>query len=243
MVRSFYTVSFYSVGFSMVLCSALLAQPGVVKASTITVDFNGVDASAGNVSGVPLTNYLSSYGISLTPLDSVTSAVIASDVINTAALADPGPNFFAIVGTQQGAGSLQVNFAAPLTSFTFTRIGQQSLTGNGTTGPAWTAYAYDANGNLLSSVGEGLLDSFGTVPPATYTLAGSGTIKDVVFDSNNFFFAGHFGPWLDEFVMNEATPEPATLTLIGSGFLAIGGLRFYRRRNFSCGKGPASESV
>jgi len=36
---------------------------------------------------------------------------------------------------------------------------------------------------------------------------------------------------MDNLLVNSAVaPEPATLTLLGSGFLAFGGLRFYRRR-------------
>jgi hypothetical protein len=243
MVRSFYTASFYTVGLSVVVFSILLAQPRVGNASTITVDFNGVDASGGDVTGAPVANYLANYGISATPLDSWTYVAITSDLVNTGAVAVPGPNFLDITGTQQGPGALRLNFATPLTSFTFTRIGQQSLSPSGTTGPAWTADAYDANGMLLSSVGEGILASYGVAPPATYTLAGPG-IRDVVFDSNNYYFAGHSGPWLDEFVLQEsATPEPATLTLIGSGFLAFGGLRLWRRRISSFRNRPASLSV
>ena len=77
-------------------------------------------------------------------------------------------------------------FDPPVDSLRFTRPELYAATKSGVTHPAWSATAFSADGQQLSSQTEGLIRSFSTVPPVTYTLIAPGfeRIARVKFESD-----------------------------------------------------------
>ncbi len=185
---------------SSAVVSITVDTPGIE-----TIDFDGVNTSAGAVGGTPLAGYLAGFGVSLvnvtsgTALEAVNTNSLTGSVAVSAASA---PNIF----TQVGNGSPEsftLKFGAALQSFGFTRAGLSPASGSGlVTHPAWTATAFDASGNQLSSVSEGLIVSGTAVAAKAFVLTGNG-IASVRFDSDSRQTAAFSGVLLDNLVLNQ----------------------------------------
>jgi hypothetical protein len=106
------------------------------------------------------------------------------------------PNFFfvnPVVGHSNEPLTYTLHFCTPLSSFTFFRAAQVS----GTTGPAWTATAFDAHGQVVGTpVGEPNVTSD---PPAQqFTITGEGIVS-VTVAADNGGSASANNPALDNF--------------------------------------------
>ena len=181
--------------------------PGPVK-----INFDNILANPTPVVGDALAAYFvnNNYGISVLSQSSPNSVGIVDArceyggcAVNAAVIASSPPNIFTqFDGTASGTNSYTLGFSSPLTSFSFTRV-ELVAGGNGITHPQWTAQAFNAGGQLIAGVGEGLIASFTNVPPASYTLgpvAGQ-TISAVTISGNAFNFAAFGSPILDDFVL------------------------------------------
>ena len=188
------------------------------SASSVVVDFDGIDTSAGGVTAAPVVSYLSSYGISFTtsyPL--IQPGVYAYPYYVTTV---SGPNFFNPAGMATFF-TYDLGFSTPLDSFGFTRPGLGTATM-----AAWTATAYSATDTVLGSVGEGL-NSFYT-PAAAFTLNGP-SIDHVQFSSDAYSFAG-LNLGLDDLVLATSVPEPPTWPLLLMGLFGLGAFHHVSRR-------------
>lgn len=182
-------------------------------AVTVTVDFDAVDTSGGNVSGAALDTYLAGFGITLTNVTGTFSPLV---VISFAtALTALGPNN--VVAPSQPnileqfggpATSFTLEFATPLISFSFTRAGRCTPLAF----PPWTAVAKDSSAVTLDTVGEGSggtggASCFSPTPAVGFTLSGPG-IKSVTFSSGNFGFFGRSSPAIDDLVLTFPAVTP-----------------------------------
>lgn len=176
---------------------------------TALIDFDPVNTTAGAVGGAPLANYLAGYGVTLANVTAgtVMEAVNTNSLTGSIQVAVPSaPNFF----TQAGAGqaeSFTLRFASPLLSFGFARAGLTAKTGL-VSHPQWSATAFDAAGNELSSVGEALIVSASAVAARTFVLTGNG-IAAVRFDSDSQQSAAFSGVLLDDLLLNQNAVAPA----------------------------------
>jgi hypothetical protein len=184
---------------------------------TVTVDLDGVDASAGSVSGAVRDTYFAQYGITVRNITPETDVYIMDDrnIYGGGAVVASSPHNVMVQGGLSGPISYELSFIQPLDSFGFTRV--KLLTGpSGVTHPAWTVEAFNSSDISLGSVGEGLIASYSDVPAVSFLLNGP-SISYVRFSADNYYFAGFSNAVLDNFVI----PEPATLSLLGLGALSL----------------------
>ncbi|MGC1777862.1 MAG: hypothetical protein WBB34_07930, partial [Xanthobacteraceae bacterium] len=167
--------------------------------SPTTVNFDSIDTSGGPVGGATLATYLAGYGITM----SVSGPGAAVTVDNQDQVYSPG----GVVGATSGDNliiesgghpvSYTLTFATPLSSFAF----DQAIEYAGSSFSAWSATAYDAAGDVLSTVGDSSI-SYGS-PAMHYMLTGS-DITSVTFTGNDYGSAGTANEVTDTWVL---TPE------------------------------------
>jgi hypothetical protein len=153
--------------------------------------------------------YLASFGISVIALEPKDSELIVQDNIAIYKAGGIRPSksqniLMQVNNGNSGVESFTLTFATPCESVTFTRAGLYAAGANGVTHPAWSAHALDAQGRELSSHSEGLVRSFSSVLPRTYTLIAPGLegISAVRFDGDDRrdgkSFAGYKGILIEE---------------------------------------------
>jgi hypothetical protein len=196
----------------------LALQPLANGASTTILNFDSVNASAGQVDA---TSYFASYGITETALTSGSSFAIVNE---NAFYGTPGivyasspPNFVAPLSSQGPATSILLSFATPLTSLSFTRV-EETGSGAGNSFGAWSAEVYSGATEIGSASASGYAIFNNNINPAqTYTFTGS-DITSIEFDGNSDGFYGTQGILMDDFTMTTAVPEPTTMI---AGFLLL----------------------
>jgi hypothetical protein len=210
--------------------TALLASSAY--ANVVNIDFDSLSVAPGSsISGAPVTNYLASYGITLSGmLAGESEYVLNASNINWVS-SHSGPNVF-FVGGINPIDTFTLNFSTAVDNFSFDRIGNvAAYSPSGTTKGPWSAVAYDAANNVLGSIGEGYIGTYGDVPTQTFTLANTG-IDHIAFTGNSFNFAGTNLPMMDNFSFTAEVPEPGTCALFLAGLVALGFIG--RRRNEKC---------
>lgn len=201
-----------------------LAAPA--RADVVTVNFDGLNASGGAITGASLTSYFAGFGITLT--ESPGTSVGIYDVSNVygggVIGATTGNNVLMQSGTA-GPASYTLSFATPLLSFQFDTV--SNITFNRL--PAWSATALDASNVTLSTVGNPSL-SFGGPGGAaqTFLLNGPG-IESVTFYGNAEFVAGFTNQPIDTLVLTTAVPEPSTWAMLLLGFAGLGFMAYRRK--------------
>lgn len=191
---------------------ALLFVSGKASASHLTLNFDSVDASSGDVNA---SSYLAGFGISLTGVTPGTTVVILDNANvygGTAAVPSSVPNYLTQVGSNDPV-TFTLNFATPLNSFEFTR--PKLLAGpNGITHPEWSAHAFNSGGVEVATVGESLIASFSDVPAKTFTMT-KPNIASVRIDSNNRHFAAFSAVLIDDMKLAHTTPAQCPMDVSG----------------------------
>ena len=187
---------------------------------TTLVNFDALNAGAGNVSGSTLSNYLSGCGITLVDASFGTRLEVINSINlygGQAAVSSSAPNLLTQVGLNE-AVRFTLQFTQSLQNFRFTR--PRLLAGSsGIVHPQWRARAFDAFGFELSNTGESILSSFVDVPAQTFSLQGPG-IRSVRFESDGRGFAAFSAVLLDDLVLDSTSANLAptvTLTSPASG--------------------------
>lgn len=201
---------------SVIALGAAFLFAEVSHASTVTIDFNGIDASSGTVSGTPVTDYLAGFGVTT----STNQVYVFSSVLNNF-IASPTTNVFSggdFTGTVQ---TLILDFANPVNDFSFVRAGfWGAYSTSGNTKGDWTATAYDASHTALASVGEGAVASYGDEPYLTFSLLAN-NISYVTFVGNHHGFYGGAVPSITNISYTSTVPVPTAVWLFGSGLLGL----------------------
>ncbi len=147
------------------------------------INFDALDASARNIGGSTLSNYLAGYGVSIAG-PTLGSRVEAADFRNLAGgdlVSPPSPrNVLGQLGVS-GPMAFTLRFGTSLQSVKFTRPLLKSSVA-GVTHPAWTARAFNLSGVELATVSEDEINSFTEVASRTFELRATG-IAWVRFES------------------------------------------------------------
>lgn len=145
--------------------------------TTVKIDFS----TPGNMpaGGLAADTYLAKQGVVITKYPRKSSVLFTNSeqLYNDRAIQEEGN-----ILTQQLSGdndigtlSFTLTFDSPVESVSFTRAKLWADTSSGVTHPAWTAYALDGSGNVISSQSEELTRSFGVVPARGFTLEATST--------------------------------------------------------------------
>jgi hypothetical protein len=155
---------------------------------TVTLNFDtdsmGNPISIPSLQTVDATSYLSSFGVTFVPITPGATPVIQNATPSgpgeAAAIPVSAPNIFAVnsaPGQSNASLSYELQFCSPLNQVSFYRTCIISIS----TGPAWTASALNAQGQIVDSASEGV-----TLGPAArlITLKGAG-ITALRIDAEN----------------------------------------------------------
>ncbi len=191
---------------------------GLARADFVA-NFDSLPAAGlpSGLSGAPVTNYLATFGITLSDVTPGTALTVYDSRDVGGVVIPPSPfNFIAQAGSDDPI-SYTLNFALSQDHFSMTRVGLHPITGLAL--PEWHAYAYDASGNLLGTVGESAFGIYSDIPAETFTLDGP-NIRSVRIDSNNGHFAAFGSVLLDDFTLT-SVPEPSSTTLMALGLAGL----------------------
>ncbi len=167
--------------------------------TSVTINFDAIDASSNPVGGATLKDYLKQYGVNINKVTANSQVIVDDDRRSYGGgvvFASSPHNFLSNYGLN-APNSFTLNFATSLDSIQFTRIAGGPYP---TRYASWTATAFNASDAVLSSVSE---SSPGIVnfPAKTFTLNGP-RIVAVRFDSNGFGSAAFSAVLLDDLVLN-----------------------------------------
>ncbi len=251
-------------GKALILALGLLAMGQVPRASAFTEVLNfdttragaPVDASSGSFVGAGLTQYFADYGITVSSADG-TPAIFPETVANSSATFIPSskPNFFSLAtfGYDQQTVTLRLDFAQPVVSISFIRVGFNSLSGNPLDHPAYTVTPIQTPSgepevDLPQSIGDSSFGLASAPPSAAPSLIADSEI--IAFGSGDTFNAveievdrGAVEGSINGDVIREAdfeylgiddltityVPEPSTAMLLLLAAVAGACRRTYRR--------------
>jgi hypothetical protein len=149
--------------------------------TTRVVNFDSLDASSGPVSAATLASYLAGFGISISHAAPSGAVSVINDTTRLPFITASSPhNYLIDANAPNSPISYELDFAAPLSSFQFTRVQESGL---GQNAAGWDARALDSQGKTISTVSEPQLTTSpsGITPATPFTLAGPGIVA-VVFE-------------------------------------------------------------
>jgi len=175
-----------SIGLLGLLCFML---PGSIRADTVNINSINANSSPFFVD-ISTTNLLAQYGITLVNVTpGTTVAVLCGECGGNSIVPSSPPNTLTQFGNDNGM-SYTLQFSTPLSTLSFNLAGNSKSGGSGTVVAAWSATAFDASGNVVSSVGDpSLFSTFSPFAPQPFTLTGPG-IASVTFFTQCFNFCG-----------------------------------------------------
>ena len=172
--------------FSIAMC---LMLPSSIRADTVNINSINANNSPFFVD-ISTTNLLAQYGITLANVTpGTTVAVACGECGGNSVVPSSPPNVLTQFGNDNGM-SYTLQFSAPLSGLSFNLAGNSKSGGSGTVVAAWSATAFDASGNVVSSVGDpSLFGTFSSFAPQPFILTGPG-IASVTFFTQCFNFCG-----------------------------------------------------
>jgi hypothetical protein len=185
------------------------------QAATITLNFDSVAVAAGNCTDG--TGYLNSFGITLSGVTPGASVLICAQGSPNLPIATSPPNYF---NESHGNSpeTMTLNFPTPLSSISFFRTGMTF-----DSKPQWSAEALNAQGVIVSMVGEPLTATGAVIAAQQFALSGP-NITALRIDSDNHAFTNLSGVPIDDLTLvtqPATTPEPGTVFLLSSGLLVL----------------------
>lgn len=172
--------------FSIAMC---LMLPASIRADTVNINSINANNSPFFVD-ISTTNLLAQYGITLANVTpGTTVAVACGECGGNSVVPSSPPNVLTQFGNDNGM-SYTLQFSTPLSTLSLNLAGNSKSGGSGTVVAAWSATAFDASGNVVSSVGDpSLFSTFSSFAPQPFTMAGPG-IASVTFFTQCFNFCG-----------------------------------------------------
>ena len=136
-----------------------LMLPGSIRADTLNINSINANNSPFFVD-INTTNLLAQYGITLANVTpGTTVAVVCGGCGSNSIVPSSPPNVLTQFGNNNGM-SYTLQFSTPLSTLTFKLAGNSKSGGSGTVVAAWSATAFNASVDVISSVGDPSL--FGT---------------------------------------------------------------------------------
>jgi Protein of unknown function (DUF3238) len=196
------------IGLGVCAAALVMGGRGPLRAADRILDFDSIPLAAGDC--VDASAYLATYGITFASVGGAASSAICSS-IGSAVTPTSGTNVFyglpAVTNTDE---AFDLVFDKPLDRVMFGRAQINPLTAL----PPWGVSAYDASGNVLSSISRGL--AYPGPPAEQFTLTGPGIVRvrfeafnsahvtfnfppidDLILDSKGF---GRVHVWLNAFI-------------------------------------------
>ncbi|RMW37627.1 MAG: hypothetical protein EA447_05370, partial [Nitrosopumilus sp.] len=181
--------------------------------NAVNINFDSVNTSGGTAYISDVLSYLSQYGVSISNVNPSGNLQIVHDTANSFAVqilqASSGNNVF-WCDCPNKPYSYDVYFDFPLDTFSFTRTAYISATSSGVVVSPWSATAYDEYGNVLSTVSEGRLASYGTIQAKQFTLNGPDIAKVTFSRSTENTSAGVNRPPTDNWILVPSNSEFTT---------------------------------
>lgn len=169
-------------GENIVIAPTQLTVGGATGA--VTINFDGVDTSAGYATGPAVNQYLAQFGVSTPSSPTVLDTSFYANYIRS-----PTKNIIT-GGVGRDPTVLVFNFDRPVEDFSFVRAGVVGANSpSGTVAGPWNAAAYDTDGNLIGAVAESQTAFYGDRPAASFSIPGR-NIARVQFQGWDFGFAG-----------------------------------------------------
>ena len=171
--------------------------------ATVTLDFDSVSLPVGGC--INATSYLASFGITFASVSGGASPSICNSAGSLVAPTSSPNVFYADPAVTNTNESYDLFFQVPLRQLSFTR----ATLAPAIAAPPWSATAYDASGNPLSTVSRGTL--FPGAPAESITLAGPG-ITRVRFAAFNSAHVTMNHPPIDNLILSPVCVTPAITT-------------------------------
>ncbi len=161
------------------------AAPGCEASCQTMINFDSLDASAAAVQGSAVSSYLAGYGVSVTADSDVGLNIQQAPSWEPTSSPPNFLNAFGSTATAETGVSYTLTLPGPMASVSFYRTGVQA----GSTMGLWSATAYSASHQALSTVGESSIVT--NVSPQQFVLSGP-EIAYVTFSSNVEGVAGTY---------------------------------------------------
>ena len=189
----------------------IILNVGLSEAEPVTLNFDSVALAPGSCTDASA--YLASFGISFVSISGGASPAICNEV-GSAVTPSSSPNvFFGLPAVTNTDESYDLLFSTPLSELSFTR----ATVASNTALPPWSAFAFDASNNVLSSIVQPLM--FPGPVAANFVLFGPDIVRLRVAAFNSAHVTFNHPPF-DDLTLTPV-PEPSSLVLLGTGLAAL----------------------
>jgi hypothetical protein len=185
-----------------------MSTPVVINFDTLNTSGAAIVAGAPAVAGQPLAAYFASFGVTYSATNILAVFNNANIYNYNQITTNVSGNMLFEAGSETGE-SYDLYFATPLSSISLDMVGYIGTV----LLPQWSITAYDASGNVVGTVGQGLA-GYSNVNPQTYTFNATGTdyITRVEVFGDGYDRAAYEIPLFDTIVLTPAAPPALFMT-------------------------------